>query len=147
LLAGEGNWTALPSLGELSAQPRIGQYSGGKLPRCGILPQLHEWQFHARKDDMTLPFVRIPGGRRIFPATEPDHKPHNGRGQERYFEDSLAAVFDLSQDQRMTAGDQAATFALCANAVVSDEPCEKASAFSRGDQGKRQAAFAGTGWP
>jgi hypothetical protein len=132
---------------EFSTQPRIGQYSDGEATLRGILPQLHEWQFHARQDDVTLRFVRIPGRRRVLPATERDHEPHNSLGHEWYFEDSLAAAFDFSRDRWMPAGDQAAASALHANPVVSDKPCEKARAFSRGDQGKSQAAFAGTRWP
>jgi hypothetical protein len=128
-------------------QTRIGQYRGGKTSHRGILPQPRKRQFHTRQDDMPLRFVRKPGRRRVFLATKPDHKPHNSGGQERHFEESLAAAFDLSQDQRMTAGDQAAASALHANPVVSDKPREKAGAFSRRDQGKSQAAFAGTGWP
>ena len=90
-------------------------------------------------------FVRKPRRRCVFPTPEPDYKPHNGLGQKWDFEESLAAPFDLSQNQGMTAGDQAGAFACDGNPIVSDQPCEKASTFGRRDQGQGQAAFAGTG--
>jgi hypothetical protein len=80
-------------------------------------------------------FIQMAGRRHVFPANEPDHKPYNGRGQEWYFEDALTAAFDLSQDQGMTTGDQAAASACNANPIVSHKPCEKTGAFGRRDQG------------
>ena len=80
-----------------SAQPRIGQYSGGEVAYCGVLPQVEEWQFHSRQDDMRMGFVRKPRRRCVFPTPEPDYKPHNGLGEKWDFEKSLAAPFDLSE--------------------------------------------------
>jgi hypothetical protein len=137
----------LTSLEEFSPQSRISQYSDGKVADCGVLPQPQEWQFYSCQDGVTIGFIRMPGRRHVFLANEPDHKPYHGRGHEGYFEDSLAAPFDLSQDQGMTAGDQAGASACDANPIVSDKPCEKPGAFGRRDQGESQAAFASPGWP
>lgn len=90
--------------------------------------------------------VWIPRVRFIL-AGKPNHKPYNGRGQIRYFEDAVAAPFDLSQDQWMAMGDQAAASGFNADAVIAHKPCEKARGFGGRDQGECKAAFASTGWP
>ncbi len=124
LQAFEGNWRAWTRLGEFSAQPRISQYSTGEVTRCGVLPQPYQGQFHAQQINKGMVFVREPGQRRVFPAIEPDHKPHNGFGQKWNFEESLAAPFDLSQDHGMTTGDQSSASAFDANPIVSNKPRE-----------------------
>ena len=110
------------------------------------MPQGKERQFDARKLDVIVVWLRIPRECFIL-AGKPDHEPYNGRGQKRYFEDAVAAPFDLSQNQWMTMGDQAAASAFNGDTVIAHEPCEKARVLGSRDQGECQAAFAGAGWP
>ena len=110
------------------------------------MPHEEERQCDARKLDVIVVWLRIPQVSFIL-AGKSDHKPDNGRGQKRYFEDALAAPFDLSQDRWMATGDQAAASGFNADAVIAHEPCEKARVFGARDQGECQAALAGAGWP
>ncbi len=111
-----------------------------------MLPHRKKRQCDARKLNIIVVWLRIPRECFIL-AGEPDHEPDNGRRQKRHFEDALTAPFDLSRDHRMATGDQAATSGFNADAVIAHEPCKKAGAFGGRDQGERQAAFAGAGWP
>src|SRR5438132_1350302 len=90
-----------------SSQARISQYREGKAAGRGILPHGEERQCDARKLDMIVVWLWIPRECFIL-AGKSNHKLYNGRGQKRYFEDALAAPFDLSQDHWMAIGDQAA---------------------------------------
>lgn len=82
-------------LQKFSTQARISEYCEGKPASCGILPHVEERQCDACKLDMIVVWLRIP--RECDPlAGKSNHKPYNGRGQKRYFEDALAAPFDLS---------------------------------------------------
>jgi hypothetical protein len=94
-------------LRKYSPQARIGQYCKGKPSSRGILPHGEERQCDACKLDVNVFFLGIARDYFIL-GTKPDHEPYNGRGQERHFEDAVAAPFDLSQDRRVAAGDQAA---------------------------------------
>jgi hypothetical protein len=129
-----------------SPQARIGQYREGKPGSRGILPHGDKRQYDARNLDVIVVWLRIPRGCFVL-AGKPDHKPDNGRGQKRYFEDAVAAPFDLAQDHWMTTGDQAAASGFNADAVIAHEPCEKARVFGGRDQGECQTAFTGSGWP
>ena len=110
------------------------------------MPQGEERQCDARKLDVIVVWLRIPRECFIL-AGKPDHEPYNGRGQKRYFEDAVAAPFDLSENQWMAMGDQAAASGFNGDTVIAHEPCEKARFFGGRDQGECQAAFAGAGWP
>lgn len=92
---------------------------------------------------MTSGFVRKPRRWCPFLAPKPNHKPDNGRGQKRDFENALASPFDLSLDQGMRAGNQAVAAACDADPIIADKPCEKARALGLRDQSQSQAAFAG----
>jgi hypothetical protein len=58
------------------------------------LPHQDEWQCDAGELDVIVVRLRIPREWFIL-AGEADHKPDNGGRQKRYFEDALAAPFDL----------------------------------------------------
>ncbi len=108
------------TLQKFSSQARISQYREGKPASRGILPHGEERQCDARKLDMIVVWLRIPRECFIL-AGKSNHKPYNGRGQKRYFEDALAAPFDLSQEHWMAIGDQAAASGFNANAVIAHE--------------------------
>jgi hypothetical protein len=133
------------NLQKCSSQARISQYREGKAAGRGILPHGEERQCDARKLDMIVVWLRIPRECFIL-AHKSNHKPYNGRGQKRYFEDALAAPFDLSQDHWMAIGDQAAASGFNADAVIAHESCEKTRVFGGRNQGECQAAFAGARW-
>jgi hypothetical protein len=137
----------ITALGASSAQAGIGQHSNGEIAICDILPQPQEGHSGTFQKDVGLSLIRMPGRRCVLLALKADCEPHHRRGHERHIENSVSAPFDLPENRRMTASDQAAASAIKSYPVIPDESCEKSVAPGGGDQRKRQAAFPRTRWP
>ena len=88
ILAREGNRLLPARLGAFSAQCWIGQDRGGKVAGRGVLPQLREGQFHARREWHELGLRRDtgaaarPSGRRTQPQAA--QRPCPRRGFRKY---------------------------------------------------------------